>query len=310
MSDTPNSTKLEAEYSKKAAELDILHRKIAITKGEEHLSYEKAKHGDLNLVIASVSQVRQIAERNLAELRGQFECRQLQWQLQDQNAKEQMTAAIDSKKLSQVIQAIQTELDVTKERSTLVELKLQVLQQDENYQAANELCNSLQEASQRLKAMRDELVKLKETVLAAELQFHIEWGYWPDVGNSTEHSDKDKEIAQLKKEILQKDLASRTNQSSWEKSVEDLLPFWEAGVAIRLRKIEWTYRGNHNPVIIDWGNKAAHFGFALTDAILLSSIAAYGQSFLQTLLCSFLQTLNTLGILNVSLLLRHSKLNV
>jgi len=279
MLDTPNSAELKAEYSKKATELDILRRKIAVTKDEEHLSHEEAKHRDLNLTIASV---KQIAERNLAELQGQFECRQLQWQLQDEDAKEQMAIAVESKQLSQIIKATRTELEVAKEKSTLVELKLQVLQQEESCQTSRDLWNSLQEMFRKLKTMGEELVKSKEAVLAAELKFHMEWGCWPNVGNSSGHStdNKDKEIAQLKNAVLQKDLALKTNHISWEKIVEDILPFWEAGVAIRLRKIEWTNHGKHNQVILDWGNKAAHFGFALADAILLSSITEYGQSLL------------------------------
>jgi hypothetical protein len=51
-------------------------------------------------------------------------------------------------------------------------------------------------------------------------------------------------------------------------TTKSLLPLSEAGHYIRSRKLEWEKIGTKNQGLVEWGNKASHYGMAVADAAL------------------------------------------
>ncbi len=194
------------------------------------------------------------------------------------------------------IAALKADKDLGLERQKLLDTRVHVLEADLDIHEKEKGIRKLIDIEVELIAKEKKLRNDKISIGDAEREWCEEWNSWTplfpcpeasttleDMGNETitQFEDDDattderiawlvSQIKSMSNAIKEKEHSAEVIHKGYEKEREYMKPLYEAGVDIRLRRMEYdvAHGKRQNEAIIDKGNVAAHQGCCLADALI------------------------------------------
>ena len=184
---------------------------------------------------------------------------------------------------------LESQIDVAKENLRLLEERRQVDQDhaaiDRVYQVAEDWQARIAHQEEKIKGCEDEVLKIKKALDDALEQWKTKNRIWNPSDDSdilllkSTLKDQGNEIASLRKQICWLKETCKSDKktiTSLETKIAKDEPLLKVGMDILRRKQEMDKpKAERDMVVVERGNKAAHFGSALADAsrVLSSSVA-------------------------------------
>jgi hypothetical protein len=159
----------------------------------------------------------------------------------------------------------------------MLEMQLKGLEQQIVVEEKKQELQGLQDAELSLSTMEAELTKAKEDLETAEEHWRDEYEPWTKI---IPDDDRGQQISRLvdliktsKRAVRQERMSTQEKiQLAVAEEIEKHKPLHDAGIAIRLRRIQYNLPPHErNDNIMYMGNKVSHYGCALEDALMLAA---------------------------------------
>jgi hypothetical protein len=159
----------------------------------------------------------------------------------------------------------------------MLEMQLKGLEHQIVVEEKKQELQALQDAELSLSTMEAELTKAKEELETAEEHWRDEYEPWTQI---IPDDDRGQQVSRLidliktSKRALRQERKSTQEkiQSAVAEEIEKHKPLHDAGIAIRLRRIQYNLPPHErNDNIMYMGNKVSHYGCALEDALMLAA---------------------------------------
>ena len=273
---------LEIEYSKEQQKLALLAQRVQIAKDEEYLGKKKIEAGDVEGRLQMAQKEASEASEKYTALKIVHDQRDRDWLSQADKAQEQLARAQKSDEPSEIIVALEAKIEVAKERPAVLQGQVEVLKCLSSVRMKDAEYEQILQKKTMVEGMESALASLQQSFAQSESNFQNQWGVSKD-------ANMDQEILELKvqlkaaNEALQNCRASsHALQVQHKKEVSAMKPFYEDGLAIRLRHVVWSVGSCQDPRLMIMGDRASHYGSALSDAILITTRADFKNPMYQT----------------------------
>jgi hypothetical protein len=166
---------------------------------------------------------------------------------------------------------------VIKEKEKMLEMQLKGLTHQIVVEEKKQELQALQDTERALSTMEAELAKAKEELETAEEHWRDEYEPWTQI---IPDDDRGQQISRLVDLIKTSNRALRQERKSTQEKIQSAVaeeiekhkPLYDAGIAIRLRRIQYDLPPHQrNDEIMYMGNKVSHYGCVLEDALMLAA---------------------------------------
>jgi hypothetical protein len=166
---------------------------------------------------------------------------------------------------------------VIKEKEKMLEMQLKGLEHQIVVEEKKQELQTLQDTERALSTVEEELTKAKEELETAKEHWRDEYEPWTQI---IPDDDRGQQISRLVDLIKTSNRALKQERKSTEEKIQSAVaeeiekhkPLYDAGIAIRQRRIQYDLPPHErNEEMMYKGNKVSHYGCVLEDALMLAA---------------------------------------